>query len=272
MDYSTLNLIYALWAVTCVSLTSLIGIVFIWYKTIQIESLLLYLVALAAGTFFGDIFFHIIPEIGHQYGVIDASLWLWIIWGLLIGIVLEKAIRRHHCHHPETHIHPIGQMNIIGEIVHNLIDGMLIGASFMISVEVGIATSIAVLLHEIPQEIWDFGILLHAWYSKTQALVVNFAVSLVAIVWCIFAWKLGQEIASVTLYILALAIGLFIYIAGSDLIPEMHRESDSRKSFLQVMMFILWVWLMWMMMAIEHEEDTHVTHQSLHVTYHVASQ
>jgi zinc and cadmium transporter len=225
---------------------------------IKIENILLYLIALAAGTFFGDIFFHIMPELIEEQGWFTFQMWILIIGWLLLWIVIEKILRWHHCHHPVTHhhIHHIGYMSIIGDIVHNFIDGMLIAASFLTSVEVGIATTIAVILHEIPQEIWDFGILLHAWYTKKKALWVNFLVSLTAILWCMVTFVFASYVDNIALRILPLSVGLFLYIAWSDLIPEMHREDNSLKSLIQVLVFIWGVGLMIMILWIEnHESD-----------------
>jgi len=142
------------------------------------------------------------------------------------------------------HTHPFAIMNLVGDSVHNLIDGLIIGASYLVSIEVGIATTIAVLLHEIPQEIGDFGVLIHGWFSVKKALLVNFFTALTAVIWLIIALTLGHFIENINEFLAPMAIGMFIYIAGSDLIPEMHKETNRKQSVGQLLFFMIGIGMM----------------------------
>jgi zinc and cadmium transporter len=125
-------------------------------------------------------------------------------------------------------------MNLVADGVHNLIDGMLIGASYLASLPLGFATTAAVVLHEIPQEIGDFGVLLHSGFSKRRALLFNFCSASLAIVGALIALLVGTRIEGFTQWMLPLTAGGFIYIAGSDLLPELHKELELLRSALQL--------------------------------------
>lgn len=144
----------------------------------------------------------------------------------------------------QGHTHPFAVMNLVGDAVHNLIDGLIIGASYLVSIEVGIATTIAVLLHEIPQEIGDFGVLIHGWFSVKKALFVNFFTALTAIVWLVIALSLGHFVEGINEFLAPVAIGMFIYIAWSDLIPEMHKETNRKQSLGQLVFFVAGIGIM----------------------------
>jgi zinc and cadmium transporter len=162
---------------------------------------------------------------------------LSILGGILMFFVVEKIIHWRHCHMPHDdhdHVHPFATMNLVGDAVHNFIDGIIIGISYIVSVPVGIATTIAVVLHEIPQEIADFGVLLHGGFSKKKALFFNFLTSLAAIVGAVLALVLGSKVEGIEEILVPMAAGGFIYIAGADLIPELHKEVDWKKSLMQI--------------------------------------
>jgi len=135
-------------------------------------------------------------------------------------------------------------MNLVGDGVHNFIDGLIIGVSYLVSIPLGLVTTFAVILHEIPQEIGDFGVLLHGGFSKTKALAWNLSSALIAVVGVIFSLVLGNYVDNIHLFLVPVAIGGFIYIAGSDLIPELNKNFTVRKSFLQLAVFILGILLM----------------------------
>lgn len=216
---------YALGSVIFVSLISLVGIFFLAANNTRLEKILLFLVSFAIGGLTGDAFIHLIPEAFEDLGA-NLTTSLLIIGGMLIFFGVERAIRWRHCHIPtsDKHVHPVATLNIIGDIVHNLIDGLLIGASYMVSIPIGLTTTIAVILHEIPQEIGDFGILVHAGFSAKKALLVNFGTALTAILGTILVFLIGTHIEAFSLYMLPITAGGFIYIAGSDLIPEVQAE------------------------------------------------
>ena len=235
---------YSLLSVLAVGGISLAGVLTLLWKDGWLKKILFILVSLATGALFGDAVIHLIPETLEQISGVAAPL--FILSGVLVFFALEKFLHWHHSHgeHDEDlhgseiaertgAIKPMGVMVLVSDGVHNLIDGAVIAASFFISAEVGIATTIAVILHEIPQEIGDFGLLIHAGFSKTRALLLNFASAATAFVGA----GLVIFIGSLSDYSLAalggFAAGNFLYLAGSDLIPELHKNRDLKSSFVQ---------------------------------------
>lgn len=237
---------YALGSVGLVSLASLAGIATLGMRAASLKRFLIYIVSFAAGTFFGDAFIHLLPEVVEESGGFGLNISLMVLAGLAVGFLVEKVVHWRHCHHPTSanHPHPFATMNLVGDLVHNLIDGLIIGASYLVSIEVGIATTLAVVLHEIPQEIGDFGILIHGGYSKKKALLMNFLISLSAVFGVLIALVLGGAVEGLTMMFLPFAAGMFVYIAGADLIPELHKEVSVRKSLLQFAWFSLGIFVM----------------------------
>ncbi len=216
--------LYTLVSVILVSLVSLIGIFTLTLKEKRFRELLHYFVAFSVGALFGDAFIHLIPEAYETYEPITTSL--GIIAGILIFFLVEKVIHWRHCHE-EKHVHAFAYVNLIGDALHNFIDGIVIATSFIVSVPAGIATTVAVVVHEIPQEIGDFAILLKAGMTKFQALKFNFLSALAAIVGAVLTLAFATDY--LTQYLVPLAIGSFIYLAGSDLVPQLHEESTDLK-------------------------------------------
>ncbi|PIN89559.1 ZIP family metal transporter [Candidatus Pacearchaeota archaeon CG10_big_fil_rev_8_21_14_0_10_34_76] len=244
--------IYTLASVIIVSLISLIGIATLSINTKKLKHFLIYLIAFSAGALFGDAFLHLLPELAEESG-----LTLMTSFSVLLGIVLffslEKLVYWQHCHMPITkeHTHTFATMNLVGDSLHNFLDGIIIGASYLINIPAGIATTIAVALHEIPQEIGDFGVLIHGGFTKTRAIMVNFATALTSILGAVFAITATNYIKNIELFLIPIAIGGFIYIAGSDLIPELHKNFGIRKSFLQLIAFIAGIGVMALLLLLE---------------------
>lgn len=233
--------LYAIGSVAIVSIVSLIGILTLSVKEFRLRSILIYLVSFSAGALFGDAFFHLLPEAVEENGF-TLKLSMSILGGIMMFFVVEKIIHWRHCHMPSDdhdHVHPFAMMNLVGDAVHNFIDGVIIGISYIVSIPVGVATTIAVVLHEIPQEIADFGVLLHGGFSKKKALLFNFLSSLAALIGTILAVALGSRMEAVAEILVPMAAGGFIYIAGADLIPELHKEVEWKKSLTQVLVIVL---------------------------------
>ncbi|MEI8349579.1 MAG: ZIP family metal transporter [Candidatus Omnitrophota bacterium] len=232
--------IYSLVSVTIVSFISLIGVFTLSLRREKLDKILLLLVSFSVGGLFGDAFIHLLPETFEKIGakLVASSL---IIFGILIFFVLEKIVRWRHCHTPTSgeHLHPVVTLNLIGDGVHNLIDGMIIGASFSISISIGIATTLAVILHEIPQEIGDFGVLVHGGLSIKKALFFNFISALTSIVGAVISLTIGSYVKGYTVALLPVAAGGFLYIAGSDLIPELHGCDTKISTSLWQFLFII---------------------------------
>lgn len=231
----------ALLAVTLVSLVSLAGIVTLAWDEHRLRRMLFILISLAAGALLGDAFIHLIPEAFEGAG--DAlTVSMLVLAGFFTFFVLEKFLNWHHVHADEpldaaehARIHPVGHLVLVSDGMHNLIDGVAIGAAFMVSPAVGIATTAAILLHEIPQEIGDFALLIHAGFSRTQALIMNLFSALSAFVGVGLAFVLAGFFESAAPLIAAFSAGMFIYIAGSDLIPELHKTPGVKKSLTQLL-------------------------------------
>src|SRR3989339_380268 len=168
----------------------------------------------------------------------------YILVGFMLFFFIEKGLHWHHYHHTgKCHDHVAGELNLLGDAVHNLLDGLVIAASFQVSLAVGLASTVAVALHEIPQEIGDFGILLYSGFSRTKALFYNFLSALFAIFGAVLGLVFLKEESVLTF--LPIIAGGFIYIAASDLVPELHKEKNINKSFLSLVFFLLGILVMY---------------------------
>ncbi len=234
--------IYAFVSVLVVSLVSLVGVFTLSLREDILKKYVFIFMSLAVGALLGDAFIHLIPEAfeNSSNGLLVSLL---VIAGILTFFILEKFLHWHHHGEDkeEAHIHPVGQLVLLSDGIHNLIDGVIIGAAFLVSVPLGIATTIAVILHEIPQEIGDFAVLLHSGYSKIRALWLNFLSALFAFAGVAIALLLGEFAESFTSWFLPFAAGGFIYIAVADLMPELHKTKEARSSTLQFISVILGV-------------------------------
>ena len=244
--------IYALISVLIVSLISFVGVLTFSIKADKLKKILLYMVSFSAGALFGDAFIHLLPKIIEEVGF-GLEISIYTMFGIGFSFIVEKFIHWRHCHLPITkeHIHPFAVMNMVGDGVHNFIDGLIIGASYLVNMQVGIATTLAVILHELPQEIGDFGVLLHGGFSKFKALFFNFITALTAVVGAIFALLISSYTENITIFLIPFAAGTFIYIAGSDLIPELHKEVKVEKSLLQFIAIVLGVMVMLALLLLE---------------------
>jgi zinc and cadmium transporter len=236
---------YILASVALVSLLSLIGVVSFAFKIQSMQRLLLLLVSFAAGALLGDAFIHLIPEAFASAGLSNLQVSLLILFGILVFFILEKAIHYHQCPNGECdHKETLGVMNLAGSTLHNFIDGVVVAGSYLVSIPLGVSTTLAVLLHEIPHEFSDFAILLHAGYSKKRALVYNFFSALAAVLGALITIALSSSIQGIELALIPFTAGGFIYIALGDLLPEFKRESQLHISAIQVVLFMLGMLLM----------------------------
>lgn len=238
--------LYALVSVLVVSAISLVGILTLGWKVTFLKKITIFLVSLSAWALLWDVFLHLLPELV-EHGHFGIQTGFIILGAVVFAFIMEKILHWRHCHMPtgtQGHAHPFAIMNLVGDSMHNLIDGLIIGAGYLVSIEVGIATTIAVLLHEIPQEMGDFGVLVHGGFSVKKALLVNFFTALTAVVWVVIALALGHFVESAHEFLVPIAIGMFIYIAGSDLIPEMHKETKRQQSLGQLFFFMVGIGIM----------------------------
>ncbi len=248
----------AILSVVVVSLVSLIGAVTLSLRLDRLKKIVFVLVALAAGALFGDVIMHILPELFASQ-VSPKISGLILLAGILLFFILEKFLHWTHqhgledCAEPNHHHSPktLGHLNLIADGLHNFIDGLIIGASYLVSPAVGFATTLAVILHEIPQEIGDFGVLIHAGFTVKKALLLNLLSASLAIIGTIIALALGAQVETLGTYFLALAGGGFLYIAGSDLLPELHKTTEPKKSLIQFIAMLVGIGLMFTLLSLE---------------------
>jgi len=244
--------LYAIVSVILISLVSLIGAVTISLSVDRLRRITLFLVSFAVGGLLGDAFIHLLPESFEELGT-NLLVSLYVILGILIFFVLEKFLRWRHCHIPtsEEHLHPFVTMNLVGDATHNLVDGMLVGASYMVSFPIGLTTTLAVVLHEIPQELGDFGVLIHGGLSVKRALIFNLLSALTAVIGAVVSILAAEQVQGFSLSLLPVTAGGFLYIAGSDLIPELHHEAKASTSLWQLLLIVLGVAIMAALLVVE---------------------
>jgi zinc and cadmium transporter len=244
--------IYSLASVLIVSLISFIGVLFIAFKKEKLQKIIFFLVSFAAGALLGDVFLHLLPEAVEERGF-GMPVSLIALGGILAFFILEKFICWRHCHIPTSseHPHPIALMNLIGDGLHNFTDGLLIAASYCCHPTLGISTTLAIIFHEIPQEIGDFGVLIHGGFSRQRAMVLNFLSALLAVAGVLVAAILAARVDGFTRAVIPFTAGGFVYIATADLIPELKKETSLSKSFFQLLGLLLGVGIMWLFTLLE---------------------
>ena len=259
----------ALLSVLLISLLSLAGVFTLSLGRARLERVIFLLVAFAVGAMLGGALLHLIPESyetlggGPQTGALVLS-------GVLAFFVLEKFLHWRHQHGaPEEiegatghshglvghshggHSHgtseaPFALINLVGTVAHNAIDGAIVAAAYMVSIQTGIVTTLAVMLHEIPQEIGNFGVLVYGGYSPRKALLYNFGAGMAGLLSAALVLVIGEQVQGLADWLLPITAGAFLYIAGSDLIPELNRRHSypASKAVYQLLMMLLGVAVM----------------------------
>ena len=244
-----MSLAYSLLSVFIVSLLSFIGVISLSVNKTRLHACLTYLVSFAAGALLGDVIFHLLPETVETYGF-TLSISFALVGGIVLSFLIEKIVHwRHFNAHSSQKLHAFGIMNLFGDMIHNFIDGIVIAASYFVSLPLGIATTLAVVFHEIPQEIGDFAVLIKSKFTTGKALLFNFLVSLTSFLGVFAALLFSFD--GLLLYLLPFAAGTFIYIASADLIPELHKEHGLRASVWQFVMLLLGFALMYSLTLLE---------------------
>lgn len=228
-----------------ISSGSLIGTFALSLSKKFLNKILIWMISLSAGTLMGGAMLHLLPESVEQLGsVIPFRI---ALFAFVLFFLVEKVLHWHHCHGKDCTDHEnriFGYLNLIGDTIHNFIDGLIIAATFITSPEIGIVTAVAIALHEIPQEIGDFGILVHSGFSKTKALTANLLVSTTIILGGIVGYYASQTAQFTIPYLLPFAAGGFIYIAAADLMPEIRKENKVKKAVLSLIVFLLGISIM----------------------------
>lgn len=213
----------------------------------------------AAGTLLATAFFDLLPEAAHGADGLNIDVFFWTLVGIVLFFFLERFIHWFH-HHEEYHDHELERekkstvpLIIIGDTMHNFLDGIVIAATFLTSIELGIITTLAVIAHEVPQEIGDFGLLLHKGLSKKKVVLVNIVSACAAFAGALIGYWFGTSIENSLPLFLSITAGFFIYIALSDLIPEIHHEKRKGFAFMETILFLVGIILIYLSVTFLHE-------------------
>lgn len=237
------------------SVFSLIGGLFLLFNEKKTLKYSHFLAAFAAGTLLGTVFFDLLPEAVHEGEEVgsEINIFIWTLVGILGFFLLERFIHWFHHHQHEFEEEPVKPtipLIILGDSVHNFIDGVVIAATFLVSIPLGIVTTLAVAAHEIPQEIGDFGILLHKGLKRKKVLLVNIGSALTAVVGALISFWVGERIEASLPILLAITAGFFIYIAASDLIPEIHHENRKGFAIVETVLMFAGVATIWIFITL----------------------
>jgi zinc and cadmium transporter len=231
-------------ATALVSLISLAGVALLSLKKETMNTIVFVVLSFATGSLFAAAFFDLFPE---AIAGLDAdTVFATALGGIIVFFILERLIHWHHEHHDhKKHEKPVAYLVLVGDGIHNFFDGVAISASFLTSFEIGITTTFAIIAHEIPQELSDFTLLTYAGFSERKALLANFLSALLALAGAVGFFYLSESIENVEFYGLAFTAGAFLYIAGTDLLPEMHKQEEKSKSVIQLLAMISGVLVIW---------------------------
>jgi zinc and cadmium transporter len=241
---------YVLLATLSVSFLSLAGLILIWVRDEPLGKFLEYLVGIAVGCLLGGAFLHLLPESLESK---TPSVYIYVLAGIMAFFLIEKLLCWRHCHLGRCDAHNFTYLSLIGDGVHNFVDGTLIAASFVTDIRLGLATTVAVAVHEIPQEIGDFAILVYGGFSKTKALVYNLLSALAAVAGGVVAYYAFAQISWLKEFLVPFTAGGFIYIALVDMVPELHGKAKGRKIVAQTVSVIAGLCIMWWLkILLEH--------------------
>ena len=245
------TLIVIICASLFISFGALIGIFTLSIREEKLSKILLFLVALSAGALMGGAFIHLLPEAAEELEL--EHVYSTVLFSFITFFLIEKLFHWRHCHKGHCDVHTFGYMNLFGDSVHNFIDGLVLSATFLADVKLGLVTTVAVALHEIPQEVGDFGVLLYAGFQKKKALIANFLVALTIVFGAVVGYFASFMIKEYVPYLLSFAAGGFIYISASDLMPEIRKETSLKKSISAFGVFLLGILIMVLAKSLGHE-------------------
>lgn len=233
--------IWILFATIVTSLVAFVGVFSLWMHKKLLDKILMILVAFSAGALLSGAFFHLLEEGLEELDATTAFIYLFAAF--ILFFIVERILHWHHCHKGECDVHSFTYLILLGDGLHNFIDGLIIAASFMVDIGFGIVSTILIIGHEVPQELGDFGVLVYGGFSRVKALVFNFLSQVTCVIGGIVGFFLSQT-QEFTLVLLPFAAGGFIYIAASDLIPELHKEAELKKSMISFVFFIIGILFM----------------------------
>ncbi len=233
--------LYIILSAILISSISMVSVFFLSLKKEFLSKIVLFLVSLSTGTLMGGAFLHLLPEGAKNLDL--EKMFIVVLLAITFFFLMEKVLHWNHCHKQGCEIHTFGKMSLFGDAIHNFIDGLIIASAFLIDIRLGLITTIMIASHEIPQEIGDFGVLIHAGYKRKKALIMNFLVSLTVILGAVVGYFINKDLL---LYLIPFAAGGFIYISASDLIPELRKEKDLKRSLLQFVIFLIGILIMYL--------------------------
>ncbi|MCX7661235.1 MAG: ZIP family metal transporter [Candidatus Omnitrophica bacterium] len=231
------NLFWAIFASVAVSLLSLTGVLFLLIKESFLKRILFLFIGFSAGSLIGGAFFHLLPEVLEEKS--PEYTFFILLLGFILFFVLERYFYWRHCHQDSCDIHAFRYLNLLGDGIHNFIDGLIIGTSFLVDLKFGMITTLIITFHELPQEIGDFGVLVYGGFKPIKALFYNLISALTCILGTILGYFLSWTLREFSFLLMAFTAGGFLYISASDLIPELHKEINLRRSSLAIFTFLL---------------------------------
>lgn len=204
-------------------LIGLVGAFTLFLNEKTVDKIIFLMVGFSAGAMLAGGLFHMLTE---SLAIMEPnSVMLLTIFGFVVSFIFERYLLWHHCHEKECKIHPMSYLVIAGDGLHNIVDGLVIGASFLVSSGFGITTTLLILVHEIPQELGNFAVLVYGGMNKKKALAINFLTQLTCVIGGILTFVIGKN-SNLDMYILPFAAGGFLYIAASDLVPQLHEKKS----------------------------------------------
>lgn len=239
------TLFYIIFFTLLISLFVWFAVLFLYFSKKIFTKKLSFLVSLSAGALMGGAFLHLLPEASEM---IESEIsFSAALIAFILFFFMEKIFHWRHCHEKECPVHSFGYINLIGDALHNFIDGLVIAGAFVVDLKLGLATTLAVAFHEIPQEIGDFGVLLYAGFEKKKALILNYLVALFVVFGGVIGYLVSSSLNGVIPYLLSFAAGGFIYIGASDLMPEIRKETNLYRSIISFVVFVAGVGLMFLL-------------------------
>lgn len=229
------GLYWAIGSSIAVSLISLVGILTFLFKESRLNKLIVSLIGFSAGALIAGAFMHLLPEALETTE--NRMVFSFVIVGFVSFFIMEKYFYWRHCHNGVCDVHAFTYLNLVGDGIHNFVDGLVIGASFIVDVHFGLVTTLVIILHEIPQEMGDFGVLVYGGFSRKKALYFNFVIALTCVAGAIIGY-LSSSDSHFSAFLLPFTAGGFIYIASCDLVPELHKQPDGKKSAYSLLAFI----------------------------------
>lgn len=239
------------------SVVSLLGGLALLAREKTVKRISHFLASFAAGTLLGAAFFDLLPESAHMAEESGVNVFLWALLGILIFFVVERFIHWFHHHDGVNDSHESKTtlpLIIVSDTLHNFVDGIVIAATFMVSIPLGIVTTLAVAAHEIPQEIGDFGLMLHKGMKKKNIILVNIISAMTALVGAVLTFWIGNIFDHFIPVFLALTAGFFVYIASSDIIPEIHHEKRRKHAIFETILLLVGVIVVWGAIELLHEK------------------